>query len=58
MTGGTGGVISPPGATPRAIVVATQEEWMIACDTAKLARQAAVALSADAPSADVHSEAC
>jgi acetate kinase len=41
MTGGTGGLISPPGATPRAIVVATREEWMIACDTARLARQAA-----------------
>ena len=40
MTGGTGGLISPPGATPRAIVVATREEWMIACDTARLARQA------------------
>jgi acetate kinase len=41
MTGGTGGVISPPGATPRAVVVATREEWMIACDTARLARQGA-----------------
>ena len=41
MTGGTGGVISPAGVTPRAVVVATSEEWAIACDTARLARQAA-----------------
>ena len=41
MTGGAGGVISPPGATPHAVVVATREEWMIACDTAKLARHTA-----------------
>jgi acetate kinase len=44
MTGGTGGVISAPDATPRAVVVATNEEWMIACDTARLARQATGAL--------------
>jgi acetate kinase len=41
MTGGAGGVISPPGATPHAVVVATREEWMIACDTARFARQPA-----------------
>ena len=41
MTGGTGGLISPPGVTPYAVVVATREEWMIACDTARLARQGA-----------------
>ena len=41
MTGGGGGVISASGATPCAAVVATNEEWMIACDTAGLARQAA-----------------
>ncbi len=45
MTGGAGGVISPAGATPRAIVVPTAEEWAIACDTARLARQTAGALS-------------
>jgi acetate kinase len=37
MTGGAGGVISVPGTTPCAAVVATNEEWMIACDTAELA---------------------
>jgi acetate kinase len=37
MIGGVGGVISDPGMTPRAAVVATNEEWMIACDTAELA---------------------
>jgi acetate kinase len=45
MTGGTGGTISPAGATPRAMVVASQEEWAIARDTARLARQPAGALS-------------
>jgi acetate kinase len=39
-TGGAGGVISPPGATPRAAVVPTNEEWMIARDTVALTRQA------------------
>jgi acetate kinase len=37
MTGGAGGIISLPGAAPLAAVVATNEEWMIACDTAELA---------------------
>lgn len=45
MTGGAGGVISPAGATPCAMVVPTGEEWAIACDTARLARQTAGALS-------------
>lgn len=40
MTGGAGGLISAAGTTPRAAVVATNEEWMIACDTAALAGQA------------------
>jgi acetate kinase len=40
ITGGAAGVISPVGATPRAAVVATNEEWMIACDTATLAGHA------------------
>ena len=44
MTGGAGGVISGPGATPRVAVVATNEEWMIACDTAEVAGRAAGAL--------------
>ena len=34
MTGGAGGVISVAGATPLVAVVPTNEEWMIACDTA------------------------
>jgi acetate kinase len=38
MTGGTGGLISVPGPGPSAAVIATNEEWMIACDTAELAR--------------------
>jgi acetate kinase len=38
MTGGIGGVISVAGPGPRAAVVATNEEWMIARDTAALAR--------------------
>ena len=38
MTGGAGGVISMPGPGPVAAVVATNEEWMIACDTAELAQ--------------------
>lgn len=44
MTGGTGGVISTPGATPRVAVVPTNEEWMIACDTAELAGRTAGSL--------------
>jgi acetate kinase len=44
MSGGTGGVISTSGVTPRVGVVATNEEWMIACDTAELAGQTATAL--------------
>jgi acetate kinase len=38
MTGGAGGLISASGLGPRAAVIATNEEWMIACDTAELAR--------------------
>jgi acetate kinase len=38
MTGGTSGLISVPGPGPCAAVIATNEEWMIACDTAELAR--------------------
>jgi acetate kinase len=38
MTGGAGGLISVPGRGPCAAVIATNEEWMIACDTAELAR--------------------
>jgi acetate kinase len=37
MTAGAGGVISAPEARPRAAVIATNEEWMIACETAELA---------------------
>jgi acetate kinase len=37
MMGGTGGLISMPGPGPCAAVIATNEEWMIACDTAELA---------------------
>ena len=37
MTGGAGGLISLPGPGPCAAVIATNEEWMIACDTAELA---------------------
>jgi acetate kinase len=44
MSGGTGGVISTPGATPRVAVVPTNEEWMIACDTAELAGRTVGAL--------------
>jgi acetate kinase len=40
MIRGTGGVITAAGTTPRAAVIATNEEWMIACDTAELARLA------------------
>ena len=47
MTGGACGVISTPDATPCAAVVATNEEWMIACDTAELARQAADAMASE-----------
>jgi acetate kinase len=48
MTGGAGGVISALGTTPRAVVVPANEEWMIACDTARLARQqAGVLVEAD-----------
>ena len=36
MIGGAGGVISK-GERPAAVVVNTNEEWMIACDTAELA---------------------
>ncbi len=41
MIRGAGGVITVAGATPCAAVVATNEEWMIACDTAEVARRAA-----------------
>jgi acetate kinase len=41
MTRGPEGVISVAGAKPLAAVIATNEEWMIACDTAELARRAA-----------------
>ncbi len=44
MTGGAAGLISGPGSTPRAAVVPTNEEWMIACDTAALAGQTVGAL--------------
>ena len=44
MTGGTGDVISTPGVTPRVAVMPTNEEWMIACDTAELAGRTATAL--------------
>jgi acetate kinase len=37
MTGGAVGVISPGGSSPRVAVVPTNEEWMIARDTAELA---------------------
>jgi acetate kinase len=40
MTGGTGGVISTLGSRPYVAVVPTNEEWMIACDTAALANRA------------------
>ena len=40
MIRGAGGVITVAGAGPCAAVVATNEEWMIACDTAELARAA------------------
>jgi len=40
MIRGAGGVITTAGTTPRATVIATNEEWMIACDTAELARLA------------------
>ncbi|CAH2603281.1 propionate kinase [Rhodovastum atsumiense] len=40
MVGGAGGVISSNAEGPRAVVVPTNEEWMIACDTAELARRA------------------
>ena len=43
MTGGTAGVISTPGVTPRVAVMPTNEEWMIACDTAELAGRTATA---------------
>ena len=38
---GRNGVITRAGDKPCAAVVATNEEWMIACDTAELARKAA-----------------
>jgi acetate kinase len=44
ITGGTGGVISTPGVTPFVAVVPTNEEWMIACDTAELAGRTVAAL--------------
>ncbi len=44
MTGGTSGLISVPARTPSAAVIATNEEWMIACDTAELACLGANAL--------------
>jgi acetate kinase len=46
MTGGEGGVITVSDATPRAAVIATNEEWMIACDTAELARTRAPSVAA------------
>jgi acetate kinase len=49
LTGGVGGVISVSAATPRAVVVATNEEWMIACDTAQLAEQYHPAPNREAP---------
>jgi acetate kinase len=45
MTGGTGGVISARGTVPRVAVVGTNEEWMIACETAWLVQQEAGALA-------------
>jgi acetate kinase len=44
MTGGARGVISTPGVTPFVAVVPTNEEWMIACDTAELAGRTVGAL--------------
>ncbi|MDR3539230.1 MAG: acetate kinase [Acetobacteraceae bacterium] len=44
MTRGAAGIISVQGTTPIVAVVPTNEEWMIACDTDQLARQAAGAL--------------
>jgi len=52
MTGGAGGIISVRGTVPRAAVVATNEEWMIACETARLARQEADTVEVGAPKAD------
>ena len=46
MTGGAEGVITVSNATPRAAVIATNEEWMIACDTAELARTRAPSVAA------------
>jgi acetate kinase len=40
-TGGARGVISRLGVTPRVAVVPTNEEWVIACDTAELAGRTA-----------------
>jgi acetate kinase len=37
-------VISTPGVTPFVAVVPTNEEWMIACDTAELAGRTVAAL--------------
>jgi len=44
MIRGAGGVITVAGTGPCAAVVATNEEWMIACDTAELARGASGSL--------------
>jgi acetate kinase len=44
-TRGAGGVISVAGTTPRVAVIATNEEWMIACDTAAVADRTANAVT-------------
>ena len=44
--GGEAGVISANGTFPLAAVIPTNEEWMIACDTAALARVAAAPVEA------------
>jgi acetate kinase len=47
MIRGASGAITVADTTPRAVVVATNEEWMIACDTAELAHQATVKAKAN-----------
>ena len=44
MTGGRCGVISAAGPGPCAAVVATDEEWMIACDAAEVAARSSAAM--------------
>jgi acetate kinase len=44
MTAGRCGVISAAGPGPCAAVVATDEEWMIACDAAEVAARASAAM--------------